>query len=75
MSTDKPDKVKLTSGRPIAKVSRDSTPKVDEKDGVERMNIHFKAKNARKLRLYAASLGKRPSAVLNELVEALEIEI
>ena len=72
MSDAKP---KLTSGRPTAKVSKDSAPIVEDKDGIERMNIHFKAKNARKLRLYAASLGKRPSAVLNALVEALEIEI
>jgi hypothetical protein len=72
MSDEKP---KLQSGRPSAKVSKEKTPKVEEKEGIDRMNVHFKAKNARKLRLYAASLGKRPSAVLNELVEALEIEI
>lgn len=72
MSDEKP---KLTSGRPsAAKTAKEKVPKPAD-DKIDRMNVHFKARNARKLRLYAASLGKRPSAVLNELVEALEIEI
>lgn len=65
----------LTAGRPTAKVAKEEPPKKAEKEGVERMNIHFTPDNARKLRLYAASKGLRPSAALNELVEKLEIEI
>ena len=38
--------------------------------------MHFTPKNARKIRLYAASKGMRgPSEALNKLVEALEFDV
>jgi len=68
------DKPRMTAGRPSAKLAKEQ-PKKADKEGVERMNIHFTPENARKLRLYAASKGSRPSAVLNEIVDALVIDI
>lgn len=72
MSTNKPT---LAAGRPSSRVSPAESKSTD-KDGIDRINVHFTEKNARKIRLYAAAKGMRgPSEALNKLVEALEFDV
>lgn len=73
MSNSKPS---LVAGRPSARLSPDETKATEKDSGTERINVHFTAKNARKIRLYAASMGMRgPSEALNKMVEALEFKV
>lgn len=67
------NKPSLQAGRPTASLEKVEPAKVES--GTERMNIHFTTANARKLRLYAATHGMRPSATLNEIVEALDMDV
>ena len=69
------NKPSLVAGRPTDRLSPADKP-AEKESGVERMNVHFTPKNARKIRLYAASKGIRdPSEALNKLVEALEFDV
>ncbi|MCK2122117.1 hypothetical protein [Pseudomonas sp. PNPG3] len=70
------NKPTLVAGRPSAKLSPEDAKPVEKDNGVERINVHFTAKNARKIRLYAAAKGMRgPSEALNKMVEALEFDV
>ncbi|RRW59474.1 hypothetical protein EGJ51_17705 [Pseudomonas fulva] len=70
------NKPSLVAGRPSDRLSQEDAKPVDKDNGIDRINVHFTTKNARKLRLYAAANGMRgPSEALNKLVEALEFDV